>query len=140
VFASSDSGHPWIARDTKVPAAASTKGIFSIAFRDELTGAFAGGDYQKPRDAWPVGLTSDGGKTWTTTAGPGFFVSGLAWTPTHLPPAMFAVGPAGIAWSKDNSASWQRADTVSYNAVAIAPKGRAGWVVGDAGRIARLRW
>ena len=45
---------------------ADSTGIFSIAFRDAMHGAIAGGDYKHPNDDGPnLAFTSDGGKSWT---------------------------------------------------------------------------
>lgn len=71
VFHSPDRGHTWQVFDTPIvhtPIVHGTdaQGIFSIAFRDALHGAIAGGDYKRPEEDGPnLAFTNDGGKTWT---------------------------------------------------------------------------
>ena len=69
VFHSPDRGQTWQVFDTPIIHGPESAGIFSIAFRDELHGAIAGGDYKRPRDDGPnLAFTDDGGKTWTLSA------------------------------------------------------------------------
>ena len=66
VFHSSDRGHTWEVFDTPITHGPDSAGIFSIAFRDALHGAIAGGDYKLPElDGPDLAFTDDGGKTWT---------------------------------------------------------------------------
>ena len=130
-----DRGRTWTVAEVPIPAAGASSGIFTVAFRTPRHGAAAGGDYQQPTAGAPVALTTDGGATWRPAAGPGFYVSGLAWGPAS---SLVAVGTAGMAWSGDGAKHWTRVDTLSLNAVTVV--GRTGWAVGDRGRIVRLRW
>jgi photosystem II stability/assembly factor-like uncharacterized protein len=66
VFHSPDRGKTWQVFDTPILHGPDSAGIFSIAFRDELHGVIAGGDYKRPNDDGPnLAFTEDGGKTWT---------------------------------------------------------------------------
>ena len=66
VFHSPDRGQTWQVFDTPIIRGPDSAGIFSIAFRDPLHGAIAGGDYKRPKADGPnLAFTSDGGKTWT---------------------------------------------------------------------------
>jgi len=66
VFHSSDRGQSWEVFNTPIVHGAESAGIFSIAFRDALHGAVAGGDYKHPNDdGQNLAFTEDGGKTWT---------------------------------------------------------------------------
>ncbi|HTS36759.1 MAG TPA: hypothetical protein VMH04_13875 [Candidatus Solibacter sp.] len=65
VFHSADRGQSWQVFDTPIWHGKDSQGIFSIAFRDTLHGAIAGGDYKHPNDDGPnLAFTEDGGKTW----------------------------------------------------------------------------
>ena len=66
IFHSSDRGQTWQVFDTPILHGPDSAGIFSIAFRDPLHGAIAGGDYKRPKDDGPdLAFTADGGHTWT---------------------------------------------------------------------------
>ena len=61
VFRSADRGHTWKAVEVAITHGDSA-GVFSIAFRDRLHGAIAGGDYKKPDQGGAnIALTDDGG-------------------------------------------------------------------------------
>jgi photosystem II stability/assembly factor-like uncharacterized protein len=66
VFHSPDRGQTWQVFPTPIAHGADSAGIFSIAFRDPMHGAIAGGDYKHPDEDGPnLAFTNDGGKTWT---------------------------------------------------------------------------
>jgi len=65
VFHSADRGKNWEVSETPILHGVDSAGIFSIAFRDALHGAIAGGDYKRPDEDGPnLAFTEDGGKTW----------------------------------------------------------------------------
>ncbi len=65
VFHSPDRGKSWEVFETPILHGMDSTGIFSIAFRDALHGAIAGGDYKRPDEDGPnLAFTEDGGKTW----------------------------------------------------------------------------
>jgi photosystem II stability/assembly factor-like uncharacterized protein len=65
VFHSPDLGRTWQVFNTPITHGPDSAGIFSIAFRDPLHGAIAGGDYKHPEQDGPnLAFTNDGGKTW----------------------------------------------------------------------------
>jgi photosystem II stability/assembly factor-like uncharacterized protein len=66
VMHSSDAGRTWEVFDTPIAHGPDSAGTFSIAFRNHLDGAIAGGDYKTPNADGPnLAFTHDGGKTWT---------------------------------------------------------------------------
>jgi photosystem II stability/assembly factor-like uncharacterized protein len=138
VFHSSDRGRTWTVSDTPVRAGSASSGIFSVSFRDAITGVAVGGDYQQPHGESPnVAITNDGGRTWRLAKGPlpiGYF-SAVAFPP-KAPSIVIATGLAGTARSVDAGDSWTMVDSVPYNSVAFASK-RDGWAVGPRGRIAK---
>jgi photosystem II stability/assembly factor-like uncharacterized protein len=100
-------------------------------------GGIIGGDSLRVDN---VTLTTDHGVSWSlggrlAMAGPAYG-SALVDLPSGATVAV-AVGPRGMDWSPDAGATWQRADTLTYWAVAFADSG-AGWAVGPDGRIVRL--
>lgn len=134
VFWSGDRGRNWQASITPVQAGAPSAGIFSLAFRDAANGVALGGDYQRPLEEARLALTADAGRTWRV-AGETAYVSGAAWSPSGQ--SLLAVGPAGTRFSRDRGLTWERLDTLEYNAVQFAGEAVA-YAVGPRGRMAKL--
>ena len=139
VYHSADRGGTWTVHDTPIRAGVPSAGIFSIAFRDTLTGVIAGGDYQQPAlRGRNLALTKDGGRTWVladSASSPAGYRSAVAYAPGITGTALVAVGLTGTDVSRDRGASWFRVDGVAYNSVAFATPS-LGWAVGPGGRIA----
>src|SRR5437764_1017095 len=76
-----DGGPTWTVATTPIRNDGAAAGIFSLAFRDSRHGIAVGGDYSKDKeDRGNVAVTSDGGRTWTATAGgPKGFRSAVAY-------------------------------------------------------------
>jgi photosystem II stability/assembly factor-like uncharacterized protein len=89
VFHSPDRGLTWQVFNTPVTHGPDSAGIFSIAFRDPLHGAIAGGDYKHPKQDGPnLAFTNDGGKTWTVSQiFPQSYYSAVAYDRKPLNPA-----------------------------------------------------
>jgi photosystem II stability/assembly factor-like uncharacterized protein len=89
VFHSPDLGRTWEVFNTPITHGPDSAGIFSIAFRDPLHGAIAGGDYKHPEQDGPnLAFTSDGGKTWTVSQiFPQSYYSAVAYDRKPLNPA-----------------------------------------------------
>lgn len=139
VLLSDDFGATWSAAD--VPVVGGTgSGLTTVGVREDGTGFALGGtigaDSVRLRS---VAVTGDGGRSWREggrlrLAGP---VYGAAVVPDTPGPALMAVGPGGADWSPDLGATWLRADTLTYWAVAFATR-EAGWAVGPDGRVTRF--
>jgi photosystem II stability/assembly factor-like uncharacterized protein len=139
VFLSTDRGRSWSVVPTPVFAGTTTRGIFSIAFRDSRNAAVAGGDYALPNATErTLALSSDGGMSWTLAPGPHEvgFRSAIAWREDRSHPMWVAVGTSGSSYSPDEGLTWIPFDTVAYAAVAFS--GSRGWAVGPSGAVARL--
>ena len=85
VFRSADRGHTWKAVEVAIMHGDSA-GVFSIAFRDRLHGAIAGGDYKKPDQGGAnIALTDDGGAAWKLVSlSPTSYFSAATWSGTKL--------------------------------------------------------
>jgi photosystem II stability/assembly factor-like uncharacterized protein len=135
VLRSSDRGKHWVASVTPVPAAAATKGLFSVAFLNARQGFTVGGDYEKAKlDSLNGARTEDGGLTWVAAPvlPPGFMsvvtvVPGVANT-------FVAGGLAGSGYSTDGGKTWTTIDLTPVNTVAFADK-QTGWAVGPKGLV-----
>ena len=138
ILYTADHGRSWSVFRTALSAGEGA-GAATLTFRDTLHGVAMGGPVGRPneRGDWTA-VTGDGGRTWTlggrpAMAGP---VYGVAYVPRT--PALVAVGPGGMDWSRDDASSWTRLDTLAYWSVGFSRNGRAGWAVGPSGRITRL--
>jgi len=138
VFHSSDRGRSWLAAAAPVPAAASTRGIFSVGFIDARTGMAVGGDYKQTAAAALNGARSeDGGATWTPAQVlPEGYMSAVVPVP-GAPRVLVAGGLAGSGISRDAGKTWVKLDNTPINAIGFASPG-AGWAVGPKGLIMKF--
>ncbi len=160
ILATRDGGNTWNAYNTPLVSNASAGG-FSVAFRDAVHGIVGGGDLASDTSA-QAATSDDGGQRWTLTTKPPTpgAIFGLAYvrgaerpeelgdrerfghaydrtvviTTETLPD--FSAGAA--AWTPDEGHTWIKLPGVSgYWAVAFAnPK--AGWFVGNNGKILKI--
>jgi photosystem II stability/assembly factor-like uncharacterized protein len=143
VLRSTDGGDTWEVAVTPIPAGP-TSGIYSIAFRDADHGVVVGGDYRREGEAIDnVAITRDGGRTWSLVEGAGLsgFRSAVAYVPGRSTPELFAVGPSGADYSRDDGLTWTPVPGPGFHALAIAANpldGAVGWAVGSSGRIGHL--
>lgn len=139
VLRTKDGGATWAIAETPLAASASA-GIFSVAFRDARHGMTVGGDYRKEKEAVAnAALTRDGGLTWEPIAGLGGFRSVVSFIPGSKQ-SWIAVGPAGSDMSADDGQTWTAIQDDGYHAFSFARRRKAGWGVGEGGRIGKLIW
>ena len=130
-----DYGHSWTV-DT-IPLAA----ISSVAFRDDTHGIVLGTD-----STAATASTSDGGHTWVRGGRPPFGqgIYGGIYVQGARHPTVVAVGPGGLAWSRDDGTTWTVINNNVYWTAGSAPgaRGRAPlgavWAMGARGRITKL--
>jgi photosystem II stability/assembly factor-like uncharacterized protein len=137
VLRSTDFGRTWRPSLTPITVNDST-GVSSVAFRDNNNGMAFGG-YGAAEGDVLLAVTTDGGASWTARARP-LARSGVyagAWVRDAGMPTAVAVGPKGIAFSRDMGLTWTQIDTLGYWGLGFAP-GNRGWAVGGNGRIVRL--
>jgi photosystem II stability/assembly factor-like uncharacterized protein len=136
VLRTSDNGRTWQVADTPL-ASAGSAGIFSIAFRDEVHGVVAGGDYQKEQEAVDnLAVTNDGGVTWTLVKGLSGFRSVVAYVPgTKM---LVALGPSGGDYSADDGRTWTAITGPGFDTLSFAPGKPIGWAAGEEGKLACL--
>ncbi len=139
VFRSTDRGRTWAVAATPL-ARGKAAGVFSLTFWNARNGIAVGGDYTKERDAaGNVAMTSDGGRTWKTTAGsrPSGYRSCVARVSGAARLTLIAVGPSGTDYSLDGGRSWNQIGGEGFHAAGFAGTAAAGWAVGENGTIAR---
>ncbi len=160
ILATRDGGDTWNAYDTPL-ASNPNAGGFSVAFRDASHGIVGGGDLTS-NTAAQAAVSDNGGQTWTLTKKPPVpgAIFGLAYAggvghhegwrhrehlgeerdrtvviTTETQPA-FTSGEA--AWTPDEGQTWFKLPQVSgYWAVGFANP-RAGWFVGNNGKILKI--
>jgi photosystem II stability/assembly factor-like uncharacterized protein len=156
ILATRDGGDNWNAYDTPLVSSPSAGGL-SVAFRDPWHGIVGGGDLAN-NDSADAATSNDGGQTWALTTKPPVkgaifclaYVRGLhhgdaeeedddrarAVVITAETAPNFDSGSA--AWTPDEGRTWFKLPKVSgYWGVAFAnPK--AGWFVGNGGKILKI--
>lgn len=141
VFRSADRGRTWAVADCPIRAGVASAGVFGLAFRDGKHGVAVGGDYRKvdgPGDF--LATTDNGGETWSLAGRsphPGFR-SAVAYIPGSLGPRAVAVGPSGWDLSADGGRTWPESGPGGFHALSFGATARAGWGVGEGGRILRF--
>lgn len=138
VFRSVDRGRNWQAAALQIPAAAPSKGAFSVGFDGKGRGFVAGGDYKEPSLGTLNGaVSSDGGAGWSPAPIlPAGFLSAVVPVP-GADGSFVAVGLAGSSYTRDGGKSWTIIDKeTKLNAVGFSASG-AGWAVGPKGLIVK---
>jgi len=157
ILATRDGGDTWNAYDTPL-VSSSTAGAITVAFRDPWNGIVGGGDLASNKSA-DMATSHDGGQTWQLTNKPPVkgaifclsYVRGVghrdvkegddhggdAVVITAETEPNFTSG-AG-AWTPDEGRTWFKLPKVvsGYWAVAFASP-RAGWFVGNGGKILKI--
>ncbi len=138
VFRSTDRGYSWRSAALPIPAAAASKGAFSVGFAGRGPGLVAGGDYKEPSLGTLNGaVSSDGGASWRPAP---ILPSGFMSAVVPVPGAngtFVAVGLAGSGYTRDGGKSWTIIEKeTKLNAVGFSASG-AGWAVGPKGLIVK---
>lgn len=138
VFRSVDRGRTWQSSTLHIPAAAASKGAFSVGFDSRGHGLAAGGDYKEPALGTLNGsVSTDGGAGWSPAQIlPMGFISAVVPVP-GVAGAFVAVGLAGSGYTRDSGKSWTIIEKeTKLNAVGFSASG-AGWAVGPKGLIVK---
>ncbi|MBI4474230.1 MAG: hypothetical protein HY646_16280 [Acidobacteria bacterium] len=139
VFRSTDRGTTWTVANTPIAAGESSAGIFSLYFRDAVSGYAVGGDYQKENEpSANFAVTIDGGRTWIGGPQlPGFrsvvhFIGGQEGF-------IVAAGPSGTDFMPVKGTAWKSLGSTGYDTASFLPRLMTGWIAGANGRLARWR-
>ncbi|MGB2128579.1 MAG: WD40/YVTN/BNR-like repeat-containing protein [Flavicella sp.] len=117
IYFSHDKGHTWKIIKTPITQGQETTGIYAIDFYDDNHGFAIGGDYERPDiNSKNKIKTIDGGKTWKVVAENKFpgYRSCVQYIPNSNANKVVAVGFKGIAYSKDNGATWEEVSKESF--------------------------
>lgn len=137
LFYSFDKGESWQKTMTPIQSGESTEGIFSIDFKDEMTGLMVGGDYRGDSlTKINAAYTTDGGRNWfPVMAGmkPHGYRSGVAIWKNYV----FVVGRESCDYYIDGDKAYIPMEG-KYYAVDVSRDKEAVWVSGPRGAVGKL--
>lgn len=134
IIKSDDFGETWRAIQTPI-IGGNGAGVFSMAFKDELTGVIVGGDYvDSTRVSYNCAFTLDGGETWSLveTNGPKGYRSCVAFTAKG---DAIACGRTGVDLSIDLK-NWSSLSNEGYFTCDAADN--YVWFAGRRGKVGKL--
>ena len=134
VLISKDYGDNWSVVETPLLHGAGAKGIYSIAFKDELNGVAVGGNWENPDCDSSKIYTNNGGQTWYLSKGLQHFRSCVTYVQNDT---YISTGTSGTDISYNGGKSWTLLDSVGFNAIKVNPDSR-GLAVGSYGRISEV--
>ena len=134
VLISKDFGDNWSIVETPLLHGSGSKGIYSIAFKDELNGVAVGGNWENPECDSSKIYTNNGGQTWYLSEGIQDFRSCVTYIQDDT---YISTGTSGTDISYNGGKSWKLLDSIGFNAIKINPD-RHGVAVGSFGRIAEV--
>lgn len=134
VLISKDYGDSWSAVETPLLHGSGSKGIYSIAFKDELNGVAVGGNWENPECDSSKIYTNNGGQTWYLSEGIQDFRSCVTYIQDDT---YISTGTSGTDISYNGGKSWTLLDSIGFNAILINPD-LHGVAVGSFGRIAEV--
>lgn len=133
---SNDKGKTWNYFSTPMLQGTASKGIYSMAFKDDKNGVAVGGNWENIECDSSKMYTNDGGRTWHLSNGIQHYRSCVA----HVKDDVYiSTGTSGTDISYDGGKSWQFLDSVSLNAIQFFPNSLSGIGVGSKGKIVRLK-
>ncbi|KIC94885.1 WD40/YVTN/BNR-like repeat-containing protein [Flavihumibacter solisilvae] len=98
-----------------------------------------GGDFAKDTSrASNIAITTDGGRTWKAADVPPFgYRSGVVFLNGRK---LVACGTSGVDVSSDGGRTWRNISKTGYHVTQRSKSGRAVYLAGGNGRVARLKW
>jgi photosystem II stability/assembly factor-like uncharacterized protein len=142
LFRSTDAGEHFTAQGTPFVRGA-VAGLTGLAFQDADRGIAVAADIDRLRtdtSSAVVGVTNDGGRTWTLRARPPLpgALAGVAWVPAVGSETAVVVGFGGAFVTSNAARSWRTISDQLFTGVSAF--GRTAWIAGGGGRITRLDW
>ena len=137
LFYSGDYGYSWKSFDCPILQGEASTGIFSLLFTDRNNGIVVGGDYTKDTlRTKNCFITGDGGNTWISPEiNPFGYRSGLEALNKNI---IIATGTSGTDISINGGINWVNINQQSYNTVKKAKNGKALFMAGSKGKVARV--
>jgi photosystem II stability/assembly factor-like uncharacterized protein len=140
LFRSRDAGRTWTTENTPFARGISS-GLSGLSFAGPLRGIAVAGDMNRLRTDSAqsvVGVTTDGGRTWTMRPRPPRpgALAGVTWVPAAGPGTAVAVGFGGAFYTLDEGRTWETITTDVTTGVSAS--GRQVWIGGANGMMWRL--
>ena len=134
VLISKDYGDSWSVVETPLLHGSGAKGIYSIAFKDQLNGVAVGGNWETPNCDSSKVYTNNGGETWHLSEG----IQGFRSSVTYVKGDTYiSTGTSGTDISYNGGKSWSLLDSIGFNAILINSD-LNGVAVGSYGRVAEV--
>lgn len=142
LFRSRDAGASWSVENTPF-VKGTAAGLTGLAFTDATHGIAVGADIGRLRSdtsSAVVGVTADGGRTWTMRPRPPLpgALSGVAWVPGAGAETAVVVGFGGSFYTTDAGKTWTTLNDQIFTGVAAV--GKTAWIGGSSGKIVRIDW
>jgi photosystem II stability/assembly factor-like uncharacterized protein len=140
LFRSRDGGRSWTVENTPFARGISA-GLSGLSFATAQRGIAVAGDMNRLRTdsaSSVVGITTDGGRTWSMRPRPPRpgALAGVTWVPAAGPDVAVVVGFGGAFYTRDEGRTWSLITTEVTTGVAAV--GRAVFIGGANGRLWRL--
>ena len=143
VHFSPDYGTSWQSFSTPMIAGGSSRGIFSLAFRNAHEGIAVGGDYTLEAEGRRNAMaTTDGGMTWhLLETSPDQSVFPFRSCVGYVPDSevVITVGPEGCNVSNDHGQTWRSFGMQGFHTLSIGGSLKSVWAAGVEGRVSRLQ-
>ena len=131
IFKTIDYGESWCVQETPIAHGKAGKGIYCMAWKNQLEGVVAGGNWEEPAGDSCYAYTKDGGETWKLGIGGSGYRSGIC----HVEGEVYcSVGSNGTDLSVDGGATWVQINKQNMNAVVAVPSSRNIIAIGSKGR------
>jgi len=135
VLKTEDYGESWVVLETPMLHGTGGKGIYAMAFKDELNGVAVGGNWENTSCDSSKIFTTDGGASWQLALGIQEYRSCVMHYKNKI---YIATGTSGTDISYDNGQSWELLDSIGFNALQFNKQG-LGLGIGNKGVIKKLR-
>ncbi len=135
VFYSEDNGQTWTVVETPIYSGGGMKGIYSLAFKNEMEGIAVGGEYQNENPPNSRAYTLDGGKTWDLGQGVDQYRSGSSYLFDNI---YLATGLTGTDITYDGGKTWQLISDQKLHGMVFTANGRIGYGMGREGKIVKI--
>jgi photosystem II stability/assembly factor-like uncharacterized protein len=136
VYYSSDTGNTWHYVNTPLLSGEPMKGIYSLAFKNNLEGIAVGGEWNEEKPQNSKGFTQDGGQSWTLASGVDSYCSGSCFVKDDV---FLACGQTGICISHDAGKTWEELNNTHLYGLAFDESGKVGFGTGPLGKIVKLK-
>lgn len=136
VYSSKDAGESWIAYNSGMFEGDAMRGVYSLAFKDELHGIAVGGEWRNEAPPQSRAYTQDGGKTWLLGQGVDQYRSGCAYAFDNI---YIATGLTGTDISYDGGENWEFLADLKLHGLEFSKTKGLAYAMGSKGQIYRLK-